>query len=65
MIDVDAYEIVQPMSEKVSPAACLGFRVLRATCPCCGGSFGVRKALNKSKCKRAKPRYKNHRDNLI
>ena len=33
-----------PMTGKVSPTACLGHRVLRATCPCCGGHAGVRRA---------------------
>lgn len=35
------------LMEKVSIACCLGFRVPRPRCGCCGGSFGVRRALRK------------------
>lgn len=36
-----------PFTDKVSPASCLGYRVLRPLCSCCGGSQGVRRAWRK------------------
>ena len=46
MFDLEKLETL-PLSGKVSPAACLGRRVLRPLCPCCGGSCGIRRALAK------------------
>lgn len=67
-------EIVEPLIGKVSPVTCLGGRTPRATCPCCGGSDGVRRAKRKRNWKidpaktggvrvsrGAKPRYKDHK----
>jgi hypothetical protein len=46
MYEFDEYEKF-PLIGKISPGACLGRRINRHLCPCCGGSCGVRKALNK------------------
>lgn len=34
---------------KISLAACLGRRVLRPACRCCGGADGVRRAFSRKK----------------
>lgn len=47
-----------PLAEKVSPAACMGHRIPRPLCPCCGGHAGIRRARNDRKGR--KPRYKDH-----
>lgn len=46
MFDIDHLETL-PLTGKISLAACLGYRVLRPTCSCCGGSMGIRRAWRK------------------
>lgn len=48
-----------PLQEKLNIGNCLGHRVLRPLCTCCGGSMGIRKALNKPD--NSKPKYKKKR----
>jgi hypothetical protein len=45
-----------PLTGKVSIAACLGFRVLRPACSCCGGSMGIRRAWRHAD--NSKPKHK-------
>ena len=50
-----------PLIGKISPTTCLGYRILRATCRCCGGSVGVRRAYRKTyRSGGRKPKYKDH-----
>ena len=37
----------EPFFGKISPTVCLGRRVVRPTCCCCGGAIGVRRAWRK------------------
>ena len=49
-----------PFFQKISPASCLGFRIIRPYCPCCGGSMGVRAAVRKyCNAHAKKPKYKD------
>lgn len=43
-----------PSREKISTAACLGKRVCRPDCPCCGGSAGIRRGFRKLNTQKAK-----------
>ena len=47
-----------PTRGKISPAACLGYRVLRPGCSCCGGALGIRRAWRRAR--NSKPRRKDH-----
>lgn len=56
----DPYEHL-PFIGKISPAACLGYRVQRPGCRCCGGFMGVRRAWRRVPKFNDKPKRKDHR----
>jgi hypothetical protein len=56
---MDYLEEDLPFFCKVSPTACLGGRTPRALCSCCGGSVGIRRALNRPN--NSKPKRKDKR----
>lgn len=54
-----------PLRGKISPAACLGRRVNRPFCTCCGGSEGIRAALRKPKNWKKRTLRSHRRSNFV